>query len=396
MKEEYNETDLFCLPLHSSLPHNVQMQVFIPSQSNQRKVIVSTNVAETSITIEGIKYVVDCGYVKMKYFDFYSGIEVLATTAVSKAASKQRAGRAGRTQYGKCFRLMTQATFNTLLEFSPPEMQRSDISWSILQLKALGIDDVLHFDFLSPPPAEAMIYGLELLYSLGAINIQNQLTTIGLKMSEMPVEPRLAKSLLMSYDFGCSEEMLSIAAMCSVEYPFINIRNNASKESKQRLMKCIYEFVHYDGDHMTLLNIYNAYVLSDYNSQWCQSMSLQYKILARAHELRNQMKRMLIEYAPEGIAMASCGDDTDAIRRCIVSGYFANAAQLKSDGNYHTVRGNRSVTPHHTSIYTKFGTPPEWVIFNDVLHTNVAEMREVCKIDPRWLLELAHHFYTSK
>lgn len=154
---------------------------------------------------------------------------------VSKASAKQRAGRAGRTQPGKCFRLMTQSSFDGLPDYLPPEMQRTDISWAVLQLKSLGIRDVLHFDFISSPPAEIMIFALELLYSLGALDADGELTAVGERMADMPIEPRLARCLLSSVDMGCSEEMLSIAAMCSVDNPFITQRHSASKESKARL-----------------------------------------------------------------------------------------------------------------------------------------------------------------
>lgn len=164
---EYEGNDLYFIPLYSSLPVNMQMRVFEVTPIGMRKVVISTNIAETSITIEGIKYVVDTGFVKLNYFDVHTGIEALVTCSISKSAAVQRSGRAGRTSPGKCYRLMTELSYEKFPDFSPPEMNRVDISSAILQLKALGIDDVFHFDFLSPPSAESMIYSLELLYSLG-------------------------------------------------------------------------------------------------------------------------------------------------------------------------------------------------------------------------------------
>lgn len=417
-RADQHARNLTLIPLYSSLPFDMQMQAFQPARKGTRKVIVATNIAETSVTIEGIRYVVDAGLVKMKFFDVKSGIDSLITCPVAQSSANQRAGRAGRVQPGKCFRLMTEAAFDQLDPFTPPEMQRADISWAVLQLKALGIEDVLHFDFVSSPPAESMVFSLELLYSLGALDTRCRLTPLGEQMAEMPVEPRLAKCLLASFEFGCSEEVLSIAAMCSVEYPFISVKGGKSSgamEAKQRLMECIGEFATLEGDHLTLLNIYRTFETSfegnletaarggkpgrsraDSARSWCDFHSLQYRILTRAAEVRAHLKGMLRRFAPPGGVFASCGEDTVAVRQCLVAGYFAHAAQLGSDGRYWTLRGRHPVTVHPLSVLARFGAPPEWVIFNDVVHTKQAMIREVTRVDPLWLVDLASHFYQFK
>ena len=420
--DHHARSTLALLPLYSSLPFDMQMRAFQPAPKGTRKVIAATNIAETSVTIEGVRYVVDAGLVKLKFFDVKSGVDALITCPVAQASANQRAGRAGRTQPGKCFRLMTEPAFNELEAFSPPEMQRSDISWAVLQLKALGIDDVLHFDFISSPPAEAMVYALELLYSLNALDARCRLTEIGEKMAEMPVEPRLARCLLASFDFGCAEEVLSIAAMCSVEYPFITVKGGKSAgalEAKQRLLDNIGEFARLEGDHLTLLAIYRAYAevvddagqghghghgqggygkssRADAGRSWCDSHCLQPRILARAFEVRAHLKGMLRRVAHQGAQFESCGEDTVAVRQCLVAGYFAHAAQLGSDGRYWTVRGRHAVSAHPLSVLARFGAPPEWVIFNDVVHTKHAMIREVTRIDPHWLIDFASHFYQLK
>ena len=148
-----------------------------------RKVIIATNIAETSVTIEGIKYVIDAGLVKMKYFNVSGGIDSLITCPVAQSSANQRAGRAGRIQPGKCYRLLTQDSFQSLELFNQPEMKRTDITWAVLQLKALGIDDVLHFDFLSSPHTASLNYSLELLFSLGALDDDCKLTEMGEKIA---------------------------------------------------------------------------------------------------------------------------------------------------------------------------------------------------------------------
>jgi ATP-dependent RNA helicase DDX35 len=399
LNEEYQGDTMYFLPLYAALPPHVQMTVFEPTPPNKRKVVLATNIAEASITIEGIRVVVDSGFVKLNYFEVRTGLEALVTCPVTKAAAVQRAGRAGRTMEGKCFRLMTEDVYlsDVVAEHAPAEMQRTDITPAVLQLKALGIDDVLHFDFLSPPPADSMIYALELLYSLGAVDDKCQLTPKGARMAEMPLEPRLCSVLLSSFDFGCGEEMLTVAAMCSVEYPFISVRARGSSEAKLKVEKDIEEFAVQHSDHLTLLNIYRRFEESGFSSSWCDSMSLQHRVLARAKEIRKNLHSVLLRSAEPGTVISSCGDDDVTVRRCLVAGYFAHVARLGHDGLYHTLRGGGvSVVPHPTSVLAKFGAPPEWVIYNEVHLSRTTQLRDITKIDPKWLAELAPHYYNVK
>lgn len=198
---------LQALPFYSALPINMQMKVFEPTRQGVRRVVVATTIAETSVTIDGIRYVIDPGFVRLPFYDPAQGFGALLTTLTSKASAKQRAGRAGRVSPGKCLRLMTEEDYHAQLPAQTiPEMQRSDLSWVVLLLKALGIDDILHFEFLSPPAAETMIRALELLYALGALDESCRLTEpVGMTMAEFPVEPCLAKFLMSAWDFDCVE-----------------------------------------------------------------------------------------------------------------------------------------------------------------------------------------------
>lgn len=162
-----------------------------------RKVIISTNIAEASVTIDGIVFVIDSGFVKIRAYNPYTGIETLTATGISKASAIQRAGRAGRTRPGKCYRLYTEEAFKGLHETSVPEVQRSNLAPVILQLKALGIDNIVRFDFLTNPPAELASRGLELLYSLGALDDYARLTKpLGYRLAELPVPPMLGKIVI--------------------------------------------------------------------------------------------------------------------------------------------------------------------------------------------------------
>ncbi len=395
LKDLYDGDDLIVLTLYSALPFDFQQNIFKSTPHGKRKVILSTNLAETSVTINGIKHIVDSGYLKLNYFDVFTGVDTLITRSISKASARQRAGRAGRTQAGKCYRLMTEDSFNNLPEFLPPEMQRCDISWMLLQIKALGIDDVVHFDFLSPPPAESMIIGLELLYSLGAINLQGKLTELGEKMAEMPTEPKLSKILLNSFEFGCTDDILTIAAMISIDPPYITMRAGANKDAKKKQLDSLYEMSSKEGDLLTYLNIYKEFAASGFSRSWCDSMYLQNKLMAKAKDIRDHLHKLLKSLKPDGFVFASCMDDHKTLVKCIMSGYFANAAQLKANGKYYTIRGNKEVDVHSSSVISKFGISPDWVIFIDLIHTKSAQIRNITKINPTWLLEIAPHYYNA-
>ena len=232
------------------------MYVFEPAPEQTRKIICATNIAEASVTIAGIVYVIDSGFVKLRAYNPTTGIESLTTTPISQASATQRAGRAGRTKPGKCYRMYTEDAFDSLDEATVPEIQRSNLAPTILQLKALGIDNIARFPFLTPPPAELLIRGLELLYSLGALDTYAKLTRpMGTRMAELALEPMLAKCLLASPEFGCLSEMLSIAAMVSLQgNVWFTHDNKKSEESARR------KFAVEEGDHLTLLNVYQAFI----------------------------------------------------------------------------------------------------------------------------------------
>lgn len=407
LKDTYDKDDLYGLPLYSSLPQVLQMRIFERTPPGMRKVIFATNIAETSLTIDNVKFVIDSCFVKLNYFNNISGVDALLTVPICQSSGKQRCGRAGRTDSGKCYRLVTEEDYLKLPLSNPCEMQRCDVTSAILQLKSLGIDDVLHFPFPSPPTAESMIYSLELLYSLNALDINCKLTAVGESMSDMPIDARLAKALLNSYDLGCTDEMLSIAAMSSIDNCFITLKHNASQESKARLLDCMQSFGSLDGDHITMLNIYNAFTDHAYSREWCDSMCLRHSILFKAKEIRVHLKRLLRKYqshinmnnssSSNGSSSSSSSSDTSTtatIRKCILSGYFSNVARLNTDGKYSTIRSNLSVSIHHTSIYASSRQQlPNWVVFNEIVYLTQPCIRDVSLIMPKWLLEVAPHYY---
>jgi ATP-dependent RNA helicase DHX8/PRP22 len=196
--------DLHILPVYSSLPSEMQTRIFEPAPPGSRKVIVATNIAEASLTIDGIYYVVDPGFAKQKVFNPKVGMDSLVVAPISQASARQRSGRAGRTGPGKCFRLYTESAFkNEMLPTSVPEIQRTNLGTTTLTLKAMGINDLLHFDFMDPPPPQTLISALEQLYNLGALDEEGLLTRLGRKMAEFPLEPPMSKMLIAAVDLGC-------------------------------------------------------------------------------------------------------------------------------------------------------------------------------------------------
>ena len=373
------------LPMYGGLPAGEQMKVFEKVGRNCRKVVVATNIAEASITIPGVVYVVDCGFVKLNAFNPASGIETLVIVEESQASATQRAGRAGRVRSGKAYRLFTEESWEKLPPTTVPEMQRSEMAGILLQLKALGIRNILRFDFLSPPPAQNMLRGLELLYALGSIDEECKLTSpIGMRMAEFPLAPMFAKTLLVSDDFDCSEEIVTIVAMMQIQNVFVtpSQQKNESRRAKRK-------FSCEEGDHLTMLNVYNAYIRYKKNVRWCHENFLNSKGLKRAVEIREQLCRLLSRF---GVKMVSCQGDVRAICRCLTAGFFANAARLHYSREYRTVRDEHPLHIHPTSVlYVE--TPPTWVIFNEVVHTTKEYMRDITVIKPEWLYELAPHYY---
>jgi ATP-dependent RNA helicase DDX35 len=389
------------LPLYAGLSTEQQMYVFEPAPEETRKVIFATNIAEASVTIDGTVYVVDSGFVKLRAFNPLTGIEALTATAISKASATQRAGRAGRTKSGKCFRLYTEATYQSLEESSIPEIQRSNLAPVILQLKALGIDNIVSFDFITSPPAELVIRALELLYSLGALDEYAKLTRpLGVRMAEIAVEPMMAKTLLSAPSFGCLSEILTIAAMTSLGGA-VWFHHDGEKKNMETSRR---KFAAEEGDHLTLLNAYQAFVTKGRKeSKFCHTNHLNYKSMIRAVSIRAQLKRYLERFSinvEETLStnvnrqpLAVGGPDrVEQIRRCLTTGFFAHAAKMQPDGTFRNVAGGTVLHAHPSSLM--FNRKADWVIFHEAMETgNKTFIRDITKIEKAWLLEYAPEFY---
>lgn len=348
---------LLPVPLFAGLTIDEQMYVFEPAPENTRKVVFSTNIAEASVTIDGISYVIDSGYAKLRAYNPQTGIDTLTAVPISKASATQRAGRAGRTKAGKCYRLYTEAAFKRLPNATVPEIQRSNLAPIILQLKALGIDNIVRFKFISPPPSQLVTRAFELLYSLGAVDDYAKLTKLlGQRMAELSVEPMMAKVLLSAPKFGCLSEVLSIAAMTSLQGS-VWFHHNGEKKAMQASRR---KFAVEEGDHLTLLNVYQAFVTKGRkDSKWCRDNLLNHKSMLRAVSIRAQLKRYLERFCvsvdesltSNGVPRDSGGAEKAVqIRKCLTSGYFAQAAKMQPDGTFKAVSGGITMHAHPTSL----------------------------------------------
>lgn len=344
------------LPLYSGLTTDQQMYVFEPAPENTRKVIVSTNIAEASVTIDGIVYVVDCGFAKLRAYSPGTGIETLTAVPISKAAAVQRAGRAGRTKPGKCFRLYTQEAYEHLPDATVPEIQRSNLTPVLMQLKALGIDNIVRFDFLTPPPAELVIRAFELLYSLGTVDDYAKLTKpLGMRMAELAVDPMMGKALLSAPSFDCLSEILTIAAMVSLQGA-VWVQHEGDRKSSESSRR---KFAVEEGDHLTYLNVYQTFVTKGKkDSKWCRDNLLNYRSLQRAVSIRAQLKRYLERFgiktdeslSSSSYRQAGLSRKPEQIQRCLTTGYFAHAAKMQPDGTFKAVSGGLTLHAHPSSL----------------------------------------------
>ena len=403
------------LPLYAGLPQSDQMYIFSPAAESTRKCILSTNVAEASVTIDGIVYVIDTGFVKLRTFNPITNIESLTKSPISQASATQRAGRAGRTRPGKCYRLYTQTAYTQLPKSTSPEIQRTNLAPVILQLKALGIDNVAQFPYLTPPPAKLMARSLEFLYALDALDDYAKLTKpLGTRMAELALPPMMAKALLTStqFEFSCASEMLTIAAMTSLQSTGTTNTWFDHEGRKTDMDLSRRKFAAEEGDHLTYLNVFNAFMgIGKRDQRWCQKLYLNHKALSRAVSIRNQLRRQLERFgitipddnfhsAPSSTAHTK-DDITIRILKCLTSGFFVNVARFNPiDGTYKPLTAaskKDSVTmfAHPTSLM--FNRKADYVLFHEVLETgDKIYIKDISKVEKSWVLDAGKKYYQVK
>lgn len=354
LRQLNNPPKLNILPIYSQMPADLQAKIFERGEGGARKVIVATNIAETSLTVEGIMFVVDAGFSKLKVYNPRMGMDALQITPISQANASQRSGRAGRTGPGKAYRLYTEQAFrNEMYLQTIPEIQRTNLSNTVLLLKSLGVRDLLEFDFMDPPPQDTMTTSLFDLWALGALSNIGELTSLGKTMANFPMDPSLGKLIIMSVDYGCSEEMLTIVSMLSVPSVFYRPKERQEESDAARE-----RFFVAESDHLTLLHVYTQWKANGFSDRWCVQHFLQPKALRRAKEIRNQLTDIM---KFQKLELNGCGTDWDVIRKCICSGYYHQAAKVKGIGEYTNLRTSVTVQLHPTSALYGLGYLPDYV-----------------------------------
>ncbi|XP_054856361.1 pre-mRNA-splicing factor ATP-dependent RNA helicase PRP16 [Eublepharis macularius] len=389
LEELENAPALAVLPIYSQLPSDLQAKIFQKAPDGVRKCIVATNIAETSLTVDGIMFVIDSGYCKLKVFNPRIGMDALQIYPISQANANQRSGRAGRTGPGQCFRLYTQSAYkNELLTTTVPEIQRTNLANVVLLLKSLGVQDLLQFHFMDPPPEDNMLNSMYQLWILGALDNTGGLTSTGRLMVEFPLDPALSKMLIVSCDMGCSSEILLIVSMLSV--PAIFYRPKGREEESDQVRE---KFAVPESDHLTYLNVYLQWKNNSYATLWCNEHFIHAKAMRKVREVRAQLKDIMVQ---QRMSLASCGTDWDVIRKCICAAYFHQAAKLKGIGEYVNIRTGMPCHLHPTSSLFGMGYTPDYIVYHELVMTTKEYMQCVTAVDGEWLAELGPMFYSIK
>eukprot|EP00040_Diaphanoeca_grandis_P032537 m.197322 g.197322 ORF g.197322 m.197322 type:complete len:658 (-) comp32658_c0_seq2:339-2312(-) len=370
-------------PIYGALPAELQLKVFEPAPKHARKVILATNIAETSLTINGILYVVDTGFVKQRIYNPRTGLDTLSAMPTSQAQASQRCGRAGREAAGTCYRLYPESLFSTLAPSTTPEILRGNLGTVVLQLLTMGVTNVINFDYMDPPSTDALEAALWLLFDLGAIDEDKKLTKVGKLLAQFPLEPKLAKVVASSTQYGCGDEILSIIAMMSVENIFHTPQSKRDEVDAARR-----RFFAPHGDHMTLLNVYNEYKGVDGNAQWCSRNFINKRSLTTVINTRKQLRQVCVRL---GMNLESSRADSVLIRKCLLAGLFSQVAELSGNGLYKSLKTGQLAQIHPTS--TLFSGTSPMVIYTEMTKTTKLYLRSCTTIEYDWLNEVApDHF----
>lgn len=379
--------------LYAGLPPSRQLEAWKASPVGTRKIVLATNIAETSITIPNIKYVIDCGFVKERTFCVRTGSERLAVRPCAKAACWQRAGRAGRSSPGNCYRLFTSNDMEARPAHTVPEILRCPLASTVLWMIAIKVEPAT-FPLLDPLPPAALQAAIQLLHQLGALDyLENaKLTPIGRKMSAFPIDPKFSRFLLAAPEYECVDEALSIVAILSSENIF-----HSPIHKREEALKAKLKFVSPLGDHVTLLNVFKGYCDASLKKQWCRENYLNHRNLVYAHDVRQQLSDICKRF---NITQSSCGQAYDKFLKCMISGLFSNCAWLRNGAGNFNMAGGKYMTAsgigasiHPSSVLHGSGTAsPACLIFTELLTTHRTYMTCVSTIEAEWLHQIVPDF----
>eukprot|EP00250_Pteridium_aquilinum_P009880 c18998_g1_i1 orf=104-5260(-) len=397
--QQYGSSALV-LPLHGRLQAAEQQLVFKITPDGMRKIVFATNIAETSLTIPGIKFVVDCGLAKESCVDPKSGMNVLKVCQIDRSAAMQRAGRAGRTQAGVCYRLYSKPAFEAMAPHRMPEILRVHLGVAVLKLTALGVQKIESFDFIDSPNPAAICLAVENLCQLGAINIKEgktQLTSMGWKLAKLGVDPCLGFIALQCLSEGLGREGLVIAGLLSCSG---SIFFRAGSDEEKLRSDCLkMRFCHPDGDIFTLLSVYHEWdrVPQFQRTRWCVQNSINAKTMRRCEDFIKEMKCSLKAELQVDVLPLWTWSVTNAPKHCsvmlrkiLISSMPKNVAVFSGHEctGYDVVSVGKQAFLHPSSSCLVFGQFPIWVVFGNILCTSREFLTSVTVVEPEWLSEL--------
>lgn len=377
---------LLVLPFYAALPQKQQDKVFLPPPRGIRKIVLATNIAETSLTISGINYVVDCGLVKKRIFNPRTGVDMLLVVPISKAESWQRSGRAGREQSGSCYRLYTEQSFEKLNSSIVPEILRANLSTTCLQLKSLGIENPMQLPFLNPPSVASMKQALQDLVLLGCLDMKGNLTRVGQLISQLPLDPKYGKIVIESAKNKCVKSVLKIISLLSVDSPVFYLPRKTIDTAR----KLHNRFVSIQGDHLTLFNVYEAVEMSHFSKKWCKDHFINFRAILKARAIYEQLETVLVRM---GVYQEPQDEsDPEIILKSLITGFFLNSARLLPNGKFKSFFNNQEIDIHPSSVL--FGkTKSPCVFYTELVLTTKKYMRCLSPIPEAWLGEVVPHIF---
>jgi len=376
------------LPLYSRLAQSDQMKIFSPRNSSKTRIILATNVAETSLTVPGIHNVIDTGKARISRYSVRSKIQRLPIESISQASANQRKGRCGRVADGICIRLFSEDDFNSRQEFTDPEIKRTNLASVILQMAMLELGAVEDFDFLEPPDSRAINDGYKLLQELGAMTDSRVLTDLGRRLALLPVDPKLGRILIAGAEFSSLNEILIITAAMSLPDP-----RERPVDKQQQADEKHQRFVDQDSDFIAVINLWNYFGECKQSMSWnqlrrlCKKEFLNFNRMREWREIYAQLKRLMLE---KKYRLNPLVADYDAIHKALLTGLISQIGEKTPEGDYQSTRQNRfHIFPGSGLFQKKHNVNnSKWLLAGELVETQKLYARQVAKMDPAWVEEV--------
>lgn len=372
------------LPLYARLRHTEQVKIFRPHKG--RRVVLSTNVAETSITVPGIRYVVDTGFARISRYSLQSKVQRLPIEPVSQASANQRQGRCGRVAEGVCIRLYSEADFSSRPAYTDPEIKRTNLASVILRMRFLRLGDVDNFPFLEAPESKAINEGFKLLYELNALTPGRELTKQGRCMAKLPIDPKFARMLVVAESRSCLAEVLIIVSALSTQDP-----RETNAENKSAAIQALQRFNHPDSDFLTFVNLWQEYEIERQRlnqsqlRKFCKKHFLSYM---RMREWREVHRQLLLSCQQMGWKLNKTPADYRSVHESIISGSL-NQIACKSEANQYLGNRNRKFKLLSSSVLGR--KQVDWIVTGDLIETHQIFASMAAKIQPEWVEQMALH-----